>query len=563
LEAVTNAASVISCLDAGSSNYKTFVEERFVEKVKSLHDTISFKPLQTENSISGKQKSVKISTDDEENNSAVSFIQYATSRGNRIENLLSFPITSRPIYLLEKDSLNPKKANKGALTTTLLKSLDKESIIVSEGEEHVPHTQTTAVIVDFMSVVRRFSAVKINRVTSFGQFNEILLNAIVSYGNESDSIHVILENYSELSVKAAERVRRASAQGKNVSAPLHCDVVSDEQTLPPSFDDFFRRTSNKISFQNFFLNYCGRHYELPKPLYIAGGDKSDPEKCTKFCGGTCEEANIYRASHEEADDRLMFSINKLYETFSECTITVISPDADIFVTLLYHLNNTWLGMKLYLLKKGRVKDDKVTQNELYPLHKLVSALSVQVVNNLPAGHALTGCDSVSKVGTKASLLKVLQSDSNLIQDFGLDVLDEEMMDRAEGFLVKVVCTKAFNECISFNELRAKMYLQLRDKKFIQLPCSSNEIRQNIRRAYYQTRMWLESAHGDTREILNVEDFGFDNSFAPTWFSWPNRPLDIPLPCKCKSCVRRTCPCREKEISCSNYCKCVGSCKNPN
>ncbi len=94
----------------------------------------------------------------------------------------------------------------------------------------------------------------------------------------------------------------------------------------------------------------------------------------------------------------------------QCSITVISPDADIFVTLLYHLNNTWNGMELHLLKKGRVKVEKVAQNELYPLHKLVLALNTEIVRNLPAGHALTGCDSVAKEGTKTSLFKVLETD---------------------------------------------------------------------------------------------------------------------------------------------------------
>ncbi len=108
----------------------------------------------------------------------------------------------------------------------------------------------------------------------------------------------------------------------------------------------------------------------------------------------------------------------------------------------------------------------------------------------------------------------------------------------------------------------KMYLHSRNKKFVELPCSSNEIRQNIKRAYYQTRMWLESAYGDTRDILCVENFGFDSSFAPVWFLGMNRPSDVPLPCQCKSCSRRTCPCREKELSCSNFCKCLDHCKNP-
>ena len=76
-----------------------------------------------------------------------------------------------------------------------------------------------------------------------------------------------------------------------------------------------------------------------------------------------------------------------------------------------------------------------------------------------------------------------------------------MIDQAELLLVKIAATKAYEKCYSFDDLRTKMYKHSRDKKFIKLPCSSNEICQNT------TRMWLESPYGDVRELLHVEDYG--------------------------------------------------------
>ena len=88
--------------------------------------------------------------------------------------------------------------------------------------------------------------------------------------------------------------------------------------------------------------------------------------------GINEEANAFRTFHVEADDRIMFFINQIYLGNSiSCAITVISPDANMFVTLLYNLKNSWLGLELYLMKKGRVKTDSTVQNELYPLHHLI------------------------------------------------------------------------------------------------------------------------------------------------------------------------------------------------
>ena len=286
--------------------------------------------------------------------------------------------------------------------------------------------------------------------------------------------------------------------------------------------------------------------------------------------GKIEEAKEFRASHEEADDRMMYSIDQIYKAkktpvpgSARYCITVVSTDADIFVGLLYHLKNTWNGLELYFMKKGHIKAAKTDQKELYPLHLLASKLNPCVVDNLPAGHSLTGCDTVAKVGTKLSLLKILESHSNLISDFGFDRLDEDVLLQAEQFLVKVVASKAYMSCQSFDGLRLKLYHHARQKKLTALSCSSNEIQLNIKRAYLQARMWLESPFGNISEVIDAEEFGYNSLLAPIWHTPPYRPLDIPDPCSsCKSCVRVTCPCRQNDSACSQYCKCGESCKNP-
>ncbi len=242
---------------------------------------------------------------------------------------------------------------------------------------------------------------------------------------------------------------------------------------------------------------------------------------------------------------------------------MVSPDTDIFVVLLYHLKNNWHGLELYLMKKGHVKVPKKDQKELYSLHLLVNRLDPDVVDNLPAGHSLTGCDTVAKVGTKNSLLRVLKSDGDFIQRFGADRLDEDALVSAERFLVKVVSLKAYSMCQSFDELRLKMYHHSRNKKLIELPCSSNEIQQNIRRAYLQARMWIEAPFGNVMDMVDPENFGYDGHLAPVLFDPPYRPLDVPEPCSTHtSCVRTSCKCRQNNISCSEYCKCGDACKNP-
>ena len=80
---------------------------------------------------------------------------------------------------------------------------------------------------------------------------------------------------------------------------------------------------------------------------------------------------------------------------------------------------------------------------------------------------------------KLALLKALKQYSHFITDFGLDVLDEDMFEKAEQFLVKVVANKAFMNCETFDELRLRMRQQIRNVRFVDLPCSSNEIRLHV------------------------------------------------------------------------------------
>ena len=47
---------------------------------------------------------------------------------------------------------------------------------------------------------------------------------------------------------------------------------------------------------------------------VYSGRSYDPDKCTDISVGKAKEAVAYRASHEEADDRMMFSIHQLYKT---------------------------------------------------------------------------------------------------------------------------------------------------------------------------------------------------------------------------------------------------------
>ena len=133
---VENTEYRLNCVEFGRANYSEFFQERLVDKSKSLHASINFKYLSpymsSESNVIAKQKKIKLLTDDQLNTSAVNFIEYASSRGWELEKVISYPLTSRPVYLPEKDSLQQKKVPKSDLARNLLQLLDKDSIIVRE-----------------------------------------------------------------------------------------------------------------------------------------------------------------------------------------------------------------------------------------------------------------------------------------------------------------------------------------------------------------------------------------------------------------------------------------------
>ena len=270
-EAVMNSDYLLNCIGFGNANYQQFIQERFVDKTSGFHATITTQYVSSyaeiEALVTAKEKKIKLMSDEAENSSAVNYLHYATSRGRTLEVMLQYPLTSRPVFLLEENSLNPKKSTKSDLTNILLQHLDKESIIVNSNPSLVPHVRSNAVVVDLMSVIRKLSSVELSNAKTFGSFCSVLLSVVVSYAKESDEIHLVMENYRHMSIKTVERIRRATKAGVTDLGVL-CEVLSDEQPLPIPFNDFFKRTSNKISLQNFFVNYRVSKYKHPKPLYI-------------------------------------------------------------------------------------------------------------------------------------------------------------------------------------------------------------------------------------------------------------------------------------------------------
>ena len=97
-------------------------------------------------------------------------------------------------------------------------------------------------------------------------------------------------------------------------------------------------------------------------------------------------------------------------------MTQLSGDIDVLVCLLYHFSVSWreLGLQeLWLIQNSGMR------RVILPIHDICSALGNDLTKCLPVVHALTGCDTTSKIATKYAALNTVQKlgNSSLVLDF--------------------------------------------------------------------------------------------------------------------------------------------------
>ena len=373
---------VMSYLYTGEEIYQMFVESRLVTKVDGLFQTI--KRNNPSKSLAEKKISNKIDPQAETIN-AMKFIQYANHRNYPMEELLKYEIAPTAFYLLDKDGMM-KKPNKSQLSKELM---DKLSVTCT-GE--IPNSD--CIIFDFMAYVRKIPVGKIRdkgkTLSTFGDFFKLLFEIFTSMSKHTSTIHIVFDLYKPFSIKDSERRRR----GKD--GEIKVAISSDLQKLPGDMGEFWNASQNKIRFQQSFILWVLNHYKENKTVVLGGGSKEDPNLCFSTCNGSTEKIPDLYMTHEEADDRIMAHIEYAAKN-GAFHIAVASSDTDILTGLLYNAPK-WMNcynMQNLWNVRGSSKDRKAV-----PIHILLSDIGVDVALVLPSLHSLTGCDSVSKVGTK-------------------------------------------------------------------------------------------------------------------------------------------------------------------
>ena len=431
---------ILKCLDVGEASYQEYmIQTRLVEKSKLLHDTIpsnrnEVTPKAQEFICPEEKMQTKMIESKKDVSDALRFIDYARERKYEMNKLLNHEITSTSYFLINetKEGHRLKKPDKFSLTREtreIVAKLPKDSQNVQRSVEMV--------VIDFMALVRKLPFKKLN-LRTYSDLATTLMERIMANAIGSSRVDIIFDVYQRNSIKDGERTARGSVKSISIA------IKGDHLRLPVDMNLFWNSMDNKNQIQNYLKSWMiNLHCVSDKEIYFGGVEEMH---YTKLAAGETQHCSELTSNQEEADDRILFHINHGYNSNNIKSVLVVSPDTDIFAGLLCHFRKTWKLDELYM-KLGSGKTRKTV-----PLHLICHNFEDVLLESFPAIHALSGCDTTSKVGPK---LACLNKAVNLgrIKGFGIEpLLTDQMILNAETFLLE--CLNKTRDVASFDEYRS-------------------------------------------------------------------------------------------------------------
>ena len=527
------AQRILSVQKHGEEVYLKIRQEIFFDRTRKLTDTIHRQNLPsfiTENP-KGKMQLQSNPVTAKEIATALRNVEIATMRGMSPEEIFSCDLlNSSPLF----EGNFTKKPNKAELITKL------ETYLSVDDKIFINHSAlNTHAVIDVMSAARNIPS-KEKPVTCGG-----LVNAILKPTRDYDEYHVELvhlsrDSYIELSLKEGERIRRACSEGT-----IEVVEMFEDTPIPKQESQFWAASNNKVKLQLL----AGE---------VALRDKSDVLVSAMIVNNELKEAKLKENGTaprvvpelsswlEEADSRIIPHVNWSAERGCQ-RMLVFSNDTDTICLLLRYVSiYQRKGLQELWVSFGR-------PNRWIPIHKLKTRIGEDLSKNVIKAHILTGCDQISKVGTKNAALFFDPVSSLSI--FGESpILSELELTEAEQYLVKCwYGVRSTTAAKTFNELR----LQVKTTTVTELhqyPPTSSVIRGHLKRCYYIVRNAI-TLLGDNLQL------------DPCDYNWkeldgvmvPEKCLN-PLPdgvlklCGCATmCDSKKCYCKRMDKRCVIYC----------
>ncbi|XP_068675446.1 uncharacterized protein [Montipora foliosa] len=334
---------------------------------------------------------------------------------------------------------------------------------------------------------------------------------------------VVFDGYNEMSAKAMTQQRRAS--GKAASTVTFTESMS--VTLKK--DNFLSNPKNKQRFLSM----------LSKALQ-----------------------NVGCITHHANGDADLLIVKTAVESARTSTTVLVGDDTDLLVLLCYHASND--GYDLYFRPEPKAN---ARGARVWHMKKVKDQLGEEVCRDLLFLHAITGCDTISRlygVG-KATALKKLDNVLHFKEQanvFSCHSTVSDVVNAGEKALVSLFGGKPG---VCLNALRYQRYFEKLASKTSHiepqnLPPTAAAARFHSLRVYLQVKQWQGEGSG-----MSMEDWGWkvtNDQVFPVATDLPPAPESLLqlIRCNCSSdCSSMRCICRKNGMQCSPACgQCKGS-----
>ena len=262
---------------------------------------------------------------------------------------------------------------------------------------------------------------------TFGDISDYILKKVLR--GPARAAFFVTDYYLEDSIKSMEWDSRST------HGTIRMKVVRRKQAIPKQWKKFLRNSENKLDLIDFLLydwSTNSKHSQLldGKEFYMTIRDEAH---CISLVHGviSCDRVQELSSIQEEADTKI-FLCAKFAASLGFESVSIITVDSDVAILSMYYQHRLDLNIFLQMGTGSKEKIFDIQTNEL----------SVDVINALPAVHALSGCDSTSSLSGigKVKFFKTVCKDeryynaasilgeSETINDTVVDVLEELFCD---------------------------------------------------------------------------------------------------------------------------------------
>lgn len=544
----TVTEALLTAHSRGESKLHTFVHDRlstqttgFHEKLKLMKNPTLKSMYEIQSKATGTQKAKTVKAD------RVLFHRLLVSKDSGrdidLKEVLQHELSPVPLSLADLSG-QLRSTNKAALGQIL-----QEEITTLE---KLPSTDLrTCAIIDGQALVQALG--KPTGAKTFGDLADVFVASVFSFLHDTCSrVDVVFDRYEKDMVKNASRITRSKG-----SRPIRRKIENRDVPLPVNWKNFIDLPENKADLENFLSTQliASAKTKLRDREVVTSGGFVDRTTAQSSCG---TDVAVLQSTHDEADTRIILHAILLAAEGYRRTI-ISSRDTDVLVLLIHF--SAQLSQEVWF-RTGTAK-----QRKYVPVHDIL--IDDDVRRNLPAYHALTGCDTVSQfcgLGKKTTW-KTFKDHACLLNMLGIGTLTSATIEMVEMFICRLYSPMTSDPKI--NDVRYKLFLKgTKDPE--KLPPTQQSLLQHIKRAHHQSLVWYSSRTSQP-SIESPVGNGWTKDDA-TSHVMPNLIVEDPLPsqylaitsCACKDCGTSRCSCRSKQLRCTGACGCADNniCRNP-